>query len=110
MEQIANAPGREESLPAPLPPETGLEASGSNAVAVIPAASRVALTLPPVLAGTINISPEGAIKTSNVSSKLGIVASPEPRTLWMLFCALALFSGVRYARRRPVLLWLSDKS
>ena len=53
MEQIANAPGREESLPAPLPPETGLEASGSNAVAVIPAASRVALTLPPILAGSL---------------------------------------------------------
>jgi hypothetical protein len=34
-------------------PETGLDANGSNAVAVIPAASCVALTFPPVLAGSL---------------------------------------------------------
>jgi hypothetical protein len=43
-----------QGLPAPLSPETRLEAAESNAVAVIPAASRVALTVPPVLAGSLN--------------------------------------------------------
>ncbi len=53
MEQTANPPGREEGLPAPFSPETSQEAGGSNAVSVIPAASRAALTLPPVLAGSL---------------------------------------------------------
>ncbi len=47
-----NSPGREQGLPAPLSPEIGLETAGSNALAVIPAASQEALTLPPVLAGS----------------------------------------------------------
>ena len=53
MEQTANSPGREQGLPDPLGPETGLETIASHAVTVIPAASRAALTLPPVLAGTL---------------------------------------------------------
>ena len=52
MEQIANSPGREEGLPALLDPEAALETSASHAVTVIPAASSVALTLPPILAGS----------------------------------------------------------
>ncbi len=50
--QIANPPGREQGLPALLDPEAALETSASHAVTVIPAASRVALTLPPILAGS----------------------------------------------------------
>ncbi len=46
MTQIANPPGREQGLPALLDPEAALETSASHAVTVIPAASRVALTLP----------------------------------------------------------------
>jgi hypothetical protein len=53
MEQTANSPGREDSLPAVLTPETGLESHESNLVTVIPAPSRAALTLPPVLAGSL---------------------------------------------------------
>jgi hypothetical protein len=53
MEQIANAPRREEGLPASLPPETAVETTAAQAVTVIPAASRAALTFPPVLAGSM---------------------------------------------------------
>jgi hypothetical protein len=52
------------------------------------------------VSGIININPpNGAVTTSAVSSKLGIVATPEPSTLWMLCCALAIFGGVHYKRR-----------
>ena len=53
MEQTANSPGREEGLPAPLSTETALEVAAAHAVTVIPAASRGALTLPPILAGSL---------------------------------------------------------
>jgi hypothetical protein len=53
MEQIANPPGREEGLPAPLSPETAVEVRAAKAATVIPAASGTALTLPPVLAGSL---------------------------------------------------------
>ena len=53
MEQTANSPGRELGLPAPLLPETALEVRAAKAATVIPAVSGVALTLPPVLAGSL---------------------------------------------------------
>ena len=53
MEQIANSPGREEGLPAPLSAETALEVAAAKAATVIPAASRAALALPPVLLGSL---------------------------------------------------------
>ncbi len=51
--------------------------------------------------GTIEISPEGVASTSKFSSQLGMVATPEPHTLWMLCFAVAIIGGVRYARRVP---------
>ena len=53
MEQTANPPGREDSLPAPLSAETALDVRAAKAATVIPAVSGVALTLPPVLAGSL---------------------------------------------------------
>ena len=53
MEQITNSPGREVGLSAPLSAETVLEPAAARAATVIPAASGVALTLPPVLAGSL---------------------------------------------------------
>jgi hypothetical protein len=53
--------------------------------------------------GLINISPEAVLSPSEISPEVGIVASPEPHVLWMLCCALAIFGGVRYLRRRSQL-------
>ena len=50
--------------------------------------------------GTITISPEAVIDAGAISPELDIVATPEPSILWLLSCALAIFAGVRYARRR----------
>ena len=55
MEQIANAPGREEGLPAPFSAETALKATEAQAVTMIPAASRAALTVPPIPGGSFTL-------------------------------------------------------
>ncbi len=70
MEQLANSLGREEGRPAPLSPETALEGVAAKAVTMIPAASRAALTLPPVLAGTLTLA------TSNASGSGGSLTLP----------------------------------
>jgi hypothetical protein len=62
----------------------------------------VLTTDPGGASGTITISPEAVIDAGAISPELNIVATPEPSILWLPSCALAIFAGVRYARRRPL--------
>jgi hypothetical protein len=56
-----------------------------------------ALTSDPLGAsGTITISPEAVIDAGAISPELGLVPTPEPSTIWLLFGALAIFAAVRY--------------
>jgi Phage integrase, N-terminal SAM-like domain len=53
MQQTANQPGTEDTLPAVWSPETQGEAAESISGTLLPAPSGVTLTLPPVLAGSL---------------------------------------------------------
>jgi hypothetical protein len=59
----------------------------------------VLTTDPNGISGLIDVSPEGVISTSAISTQLGIVATPEPSMLWMLCGALGIVGLVRYRRR-----------